>query len=92
MAPLFFFYSTPLIFRHPSVFPNNLPSRENYPFTDAHREELLDCIRRVHHGQTFVSPEVAAKLASRLSEEELSMRFNGLENSFLHNSSFLRSY
>jgi two-component system, NarL family, response regulator len=29
---------------------------------------------RVCHGQTFVSPEVAAKLASRISEEELTNR------------------
>jgi two-component system NarL family response regulator len=45
-----------------------------YLLKDAHREELLDCIRRVYHGQTFVSLEVAAKLASRISEEELTNR------------------
>ena len=45
-----------------------------YVLKDAHREELLECIRRVCRGQMFVSPEVAAKLASRISEEELTNR------------------
>jgi DNA-binding NarL/FixJ family response regulator len=45
-----------------------------YVLKDAHREELLECIRCVCHGQTFVSPEVAAKLASHISEEELTNR------------------
>ena len=45
-----------------------------YVLKDAHREELLDCIRCVCRGQMFVSPEVAAKLASRISEEELTNR------------------
>ena len=45
-----------------------------YVLKDAHREELLECIRCVCRGQMFVSPEVAAKLASRISEEELTNR------------------
>ena len=45
-----------------------------YVLKDAHREELLECIRCVCRGQTFVSPGVAAKLASRISEEELTNR------------------
>ena len=45
-----------------------------YVLKDAHREELLECIRCVCRGQMFVSPEVATKLASRISEEELTNR------------------
>jgi two-component system NarL family response regulator len=45
-----------------------------YVLKDAHREELLECIRHVRQGKTVVSPEVAAKLASRLSEEDLTNR------------------
>ncbi len=45
-----------------------------YVLKDAYREELLECIRRVCRGQMFVSPEVATKLASRISEEELTNR------------------
>ena len=45
-----------------------------YVLKDAHREELLEGIRRVCRGQMFVSPEVATKLASRISEEELTNR------------------
>jgi DNA-binding NarL/FixJ family response regulator len=45
-----------------------------YLLKDAHREELLNCIRAVYAGKTVVSPGVAAKLASRLREEELTPR------------------
>jgi two-component system, NarL family, response regulator len=45
-----------------------------YVLKDAYREELLECIRRVCRGQMFVSPEVATKLANRISEEELTNR------------------
>lgn len=45
-----------------------------YLLKDARREELLDCIRSVCHGKAFVSPEIGAKLASRLAEEELTNR------------------
>jgi DNA-binding NarL/FixJ family response regulator len=45
-----------------------------YVLKDVHCEELLECIRRVCRGQMFVSPEIAAKLASRISEEELTNR------------------
>jgi two-component system NarL family response regulator len=45
-----------------------------YVLKDAHREELLECIRRVRQGKTFVSPEIAAKLVGRLSEEDLTHR------------------
>jgi DNA-binding NarL/FixJ family response regulator len=42
-----------------------------YILKDAYREELLNCIRTVYAGKMFVSPEITAKLASRLSEDEL---------------------
>lgn len=45
-----------------------------YLLKDAYREELLNCIRTVYAGKTFVSPQVAAKLANRLREEELTPR------------------
>ena len=45
-----------------------------YLLKDAHREELLNCIRAVYAGKTVVSPGVAAKLASRLREDELTPR------------------
>ncbi|MGH8468291.1 MAG: response regulator [Gammaproteobacteria bacterium] len=45
-----------------------------YLLKDAHREELLTCIRDVYAGKTVVSPRVAAKLASRLREDELTPR------------------
>ena len=45
-----------------------------YLLKDAHREELLNCIRAVYAGKTVVSPGVAAKLANRLREERLTPR------------------
>ena len=45
-----------------------------YLLKDAHREALLDCIRRVHAGETCVPNHLAAKLASRISGETLSER------------------
>ena len=45
-----------------------------YLLKDAHREELLNCIRAVYAGKTVVSPGVASKLASRLREEQLTPR------------------
>jgi two-component system, NarL family, response regulator len=45
-----------------------------YILKDAYREELLNCIQTVYAGKMFVSPEIAAKLASRLSEDELTPR------------------
>ncbi|MGH8612333.1 MAG: response regulator [Gammaproteobacteria bacterium] len=45
-----------------------------YLLKDAHREELLSCVRAVHAGKTVVSPGVAAKLANRLREDELTPR------------------
>ena len=47
---------------------------KGYLLKDARREELLDCIRRVHAGQTCVDAAIAAKLAERVSGESLSAR------------------
>lgn len=45
-----------------------------YLLKDAHREELLNCIRSVYAGKTVVSPAVGAKLAIRLSAQDLTGR------------------
>lgn len=41
---------------------------------DARREELLDCIRRVHAGETCISPALTAKLAAGMNSEVLTGR------------------
>ena len=45
-----------------------------YLLKDARRDELLDCIRRVHAGQTWICASVAAKLAEHMGSEPLSKR------------------
>jgi DNA-binding NarL/FixJ family response regulator len=45
-----------------------------YLLKDAPLEDLLDCIRKVHAGQTCIPPTLAAKLASRMSGEALTTR------------------
>jgi DNA-binding NarL/FixJ family response regulator len=45
-----------------------------YLLKDAGREVLLDCIRKVHAGETCLSTTVAAKLAGRLSGDSPSPR------------------
>jgi DNA-binding NarL/FixJ family response regulator len=45
-----------------------------YLLKDAPRDEILDCIRKVHNGQTVISPSIAAKLAGRISGAELTDR------------------
>ena len=45
-----------------------------YLLKDVAREALMDCIRRVHQGETCVAPALAAKLAERVSGEALSLR------------------
>lgn len=45
-----------------------------YLLKDAPLEELLDCIRKVHAGETCIPPALAAKLASRMSGEALTGR------------------
>jgi two-component system NarL family response regulator len=45
-----------------------------YLLKDAPLEELLKVIRKVHAGETCIPPALAAKLASRMSGEALTMR------------------
>ena len=45
-----------------------------YLLKDTRREELLECIRRVHAGETCIPPNLAAKLAGRVTGESLSDR------------------
>src|SRR6476660_10648427 len=47
---------------------------KGYLLKDAPREALMDCIRRVHGGETCVPVHLAAKLAQRVSGESLSQR------------------
>src|SRR5437867_11894050 len=47
---------------------------KGYLLKDAPREALMDCIRRVHGGETCVPVHLAAKLAQRVSGEALSER------------------
>jgi len=47
---------------------------KGYILKDAQREELLDCIRKVHAGETCIPPSVVAKLAASLRSESLSAR------------------
>jgi DNA-binding NarL/FixJ family response regulator len=45
-----------------------------YLLKDARREDLLECIRRVHAGETFVPAGIAAKLAEHVGAAELTYR------------------
>jgi DNA-binding NarL/FixJ family response regulator len=47
---------------------------KGYLLKDVPREALMDCIRRVHAGETCVPVHLAAKLAERVSGETLSQR------------------
>src|SRR6266403_2097937 len=47
---------------------------KGYLLKDVPREALMDCIRRVHAGETCVPVHLAAKLAERVSGETLSTR------------------
>ena len=49
-----------------------------YLLKDAHRQELLDAIRRVHAGETLLPSGVAAKLAQRIGEDALTDRETGV--------------
>lgn len=45
-----------------------------YLLKDAQREDLLDCIRKVHAGETCIPSLLVAKLAAAVSSEDLSGR------------------
>ena len=47
---------------------------KGYLLKDVPREALMDCIRRVHHGDMCVPTHLATKLAQRISGETLSGR------------------
>jgi two-component system NarL family response regulator len=47
---------------------------KGYLLKDAPREDILNCIRKVHVGETFVPPSLAAKIIDRLSGAELTQR------------------
>jgi DNA-binding NarL/FixJ family response regulator len=47
---------------------------KGYLLKDTAREALMECIRRVHSGETCIPPTLAAKLAERVSGEALSAR------------------
>lgn len=45
-----------------------------YLLKDTARDALVDCVRRAHAGETYLPPQLAAKLAERVSGEALSAR------------------
>ena len=45
-----------------------------YLLKDAPGEELIDCLRTVHEGRTFIPPAIASKLAERVGTVELTAR------------------
>jgi two-component system NarL family response regulator len=45
-----------------------------YLLKDTARDALVDCVRRVHAGETYLPPPLAAKLAERVSGAALSAR------------------
>ena len=47
---------------------------KGYLLQDTAREALMECIRKVHSGETCIPPTLAAKLAERVSGEALSAR------------------
>jgi DNA-binding NarL/FixJ family response regulator len=47
---------------------------KGYLLKDAQREELLECIRKVHAGETCIPPSLVAKLAAGMSSEPLTGR------------------
>jgi len=47
---------------------------KGYLLKDAQREELLDCIRGVHLGETRIPTALVAKLAASISGEALTLR------------------
>jgi len=51
---------------------------KGYLLKDAPRDQLLECIRSVHQGNTFVPSGVATKLAERVSSTELTARELGV--------------
>jgi len=47
---------------------------KGYLLKDAQREELLECIRKVHGGEICIPPALVAKLAAGMSNQSLTVR------------------
>ena len=47
---------------------------KGYLLKDAPREQILDCIRRVHSGETVIPPSLVTKLATNISSTPLTHR------------------
>jgi two-component system NarL family response regulator len=47
---------------------------KGYLLKDAQREDLLDCIRKVHAGEICIPPSLIARLAAGMSSENLTAR------------------
>jgi DNA-binding NarL/FixJ family response regulator len=47
---------------------------KGYLLKDSRRDELLDCIRKVNNGETWIPPVLTAKLAAGMSNESLTGR------------------
>jgi two-component system, NarL family, response regulator len=45
-----------------------------YLLKDASGEQLIECLREVHQGRTFIPPAIASKLAERVGTVELTTR------------------
>lgn len=45
-----------------------------YVLKDVQPEELFDCIRTVHHGEIYLPPKIASKIAQRVQEDPLTPR------------------
>jgi two-component system, NarL family, response regulator len=56
------------------IFQGLRAGAKGYLLKDMPREQLIDAIRTVHRGETCIPPVIAAKLARRLAEPELSAR------------------
>jgi GAF domain-containing protein/DNA-binding CsgD family transcriptional regulator len=54
--------------------PRRRTGAKGYLLKDVPREALMDCIRRVHAGETSIAGHLVAKLADRVSGETLSQR------------------
>jgi hypothetical protein len=49
-------------------------NKQAYLLKDLSREQLVDCIRKVHRGDTCITPTVVERLAAGLSNEPLTGR------------------
>src|SRR5207302_8980263 len=56
------------------IYRASTAGERGYLLKDTAREALMECIRRVHSGETCIPPSLAAKLADRISGEALSAR------------------